>query len=290
MDGAGSSQKYGRIGMAGNLYVVSTPIGNLGDITFRAREILQQVGLIAAEDTRRTRKLLAYFSIRTRLLSYNEHSPDSRITQLLGMLEVMDIALVSDAGSPLISDPGVDLVREAANLNFHVVSIPGPSAVIAALSIAGMPADRFQFVGFPPRRRKERVELFRSLLYLPYTLVLFEAPHRFQRCLGDLIEVLGDRNICVCREMTKMHEEVFRGTVSQAMERFVAPRGEFVIVVAGGVRASEASIGRVAVDQILQRFKASGHTRKEFTDHMAQFHGISRRDAYRAWLSWQEGL
>jgi len=197
------------------LYIVATPIGNLEDITLRALRVLREVGLIAAEDTRTTRKLLNRYDITTPLTSYHEHNRAAKIPILMEALETKDVALVSEAGMPGISDPGYELILEAISAGVPIVPIPGASAVTSSLAISGLPAGEFLFLGFLPRRKGERRDLLESLVEQPYTIVLFEAPHRLQGSLEDVLAVLGDRDIAVCRELTKVHEEVFRDTVSR---------------------------------------------------------------------------
>jgi len=219
------------------LYVVATPIGNLEDISLRALRILREVGLIAAEDTRKTRRLLNAYDIDTPLTSYHEHSKKAKLDHLLGHLEREDLALVSEAGMPGLSDPGYDLVVTAIDRGILVVPVPGPSAVITALVVSGLPTDQFVYVGFLPRRRGQRQRLLSSVSDESRTIVAFEAPHRLGEALADIGEVLGDRRVSVCRELTKVHEEVFRGRISQAREHFAQPRGEFSLVIEGKTRA-----------------------------------------------------
>ncbi len=219
------------------LYVVGTPIGNLEDISLRALRVLREVGLIAAEDTRKTRRLLSAYEVDTPLTSYHEHSNKAKLNQLLGHLEREDVALVSEAGMPGLSDPGYDLVVAAIDRGICVVAVPGPSAVITALVVSGLPTDQFVYVGFLPRRKGQRQRLLVSMCDESRTIVAFEAPHRLTEALTDIGEILGDRRVSVCRELTKVHEEIFRGRVSQAREHFAQPRGEFSLVIEGKTRA-----------------------------------------------------
>jgi len=219
------------------LYVIATPIGNLEDISLRALRLLGEVKLIAAEDTRRTRRLLNAYNIETALTSYHEHSSRGKLDNLLNYLEKEDLALVSEAGMPGLSDPGYDLIVAAVERGISVVPIPGVSAVITALVVSGLPTDQFVYVGFLPRRKGQRQRLLGSIMDEPRTIVAFETPHRLREALGDIEEILGDRRVSVCRELTKVHEEVFRGRVSQAREHFVEPRGEFSVVIEGKTRA-----------------------------------------------------
>ena len=217
----------------GILFVVGTPIGNLEDMTARGTRVLGQVALVAAEDTRVTRRLLSHLGIRVALISYRQHNWQVQLPKLLNALTTSDVAIVCDAGMPVLSDPGNQLVLEAATAGFPVEVVPGASALTAALAVSGFSADAFLFLGFLPRRRKDRRQRLRNTASLPLTLVLFEAPHRVQATLRDMLEELGDRKISVCRELTKLHEEVFRGSVSQALEHLQTPRGEFVLVIQG---------------------------------------------------------
>jgi 16S rRNA (cytidine1402-2'-O)-methyltransferase len=225
----------------GSLYVVATPIGNLGDLSPRAAEILRTVPLVAAEDTRVTKKLLNHIESRARLTSFHENSPPQRIEELLAHLDGADLAMVTDAGSPGISDPGAALVSRAAEAGHTVVTIPGPSSVIAALSVSGFAGDRFLFLGFPPRKSAERRQLFLEHASFTAPIVLFESPHRVTETLTDLAAALPGRRVAICRELTKLHEEVFHGTTEEAAARFGEPRGEFVIVIGPGEAVSEAA-------------------------------------------------
>jgi 16S rRNA (cytidine1402-2'-O)-methyltransferase len=219
------------------LYVIATPIGNLEDISLRALRLLQDVKLIAAEDTRTTRRLLNAYRIKTPLTSYHEHSKRAKLDHLLDYLEKDDLALVSEAGMPGLSDPGYELIVAAIGRGISVVPVPGASAVITALVVSGLPTDQFLYVGFLPRRKGQRQRLLSSIVDEPRTIVAFETPHRLNEALSDIGEILGDRRLSVCRELTKVHEEIFRGRVSQATGHFVEPRGEFSLVIEGKTRA-----------------------------------------------------
>ncbi|MBU0612802.1 16S rRNA (cytidine(1402)-2'-O)-methyltransferase [Patescibacteria group bacterium] len=215
----------------GNLYTVATPIGNLEDITFRAINILKEVNLIACEDTRHTLKLLNHYDISKPLISYHQHSKVSKIDHLIEELKAgKDIAIVTDAGTPGISDPGQVLISKAVEKGIRVIPIPGPSAVIAALSAAGVPTDAFIFLGFLPLK-KGRKRIIESFKDEKRTIVLYESPHRIEKLLGELKDVLEDRKIVVARELTKMFEEIIRGTVSEVQERLKIIKGEFVVIV-----------------------------------------------------------
>jgi 16S rRNA (cytidine1402-2'-O)-methyltransferase len=247
---------------AGTLYVVATPIGNLGDVTLRALETLRSVRLIAAEDTRHTRALLSRFEIHTPLTSYHHHNRAQRLPRLLAELARGDVALVADAGTPAISDPGQELVAAAAAAGHQIVAVPGPSSVAAAVSIAGLDAVPFHFLGFLPRRAPARRRVLAQAATWPGALVLFEAPHRLRALLADLLATLGDRRVAVCGELTKLYEQVHRGTLSEAAAHFerAAPRGEYTLVVAGHVGAAEpaapASPAHLAPAAVRRRFEA----------------------------------
>ena len=219
------------------LYVIATPIGNLEDISLRALRLLREVKLIAAEDTRTTRHLLNAHNIKTPLTSYHEHSKRAKLDYLLNYLENEDLALVSEAGMPGLSDPGYELIIAAIERGISVVPIPGASAVITALVVSGLPTDQFLYLGFLPRRKGQRQRLFSSIVDEPRTIVAFETPHRLKEALSDIEEILGNRRLSVCRELTKVHEEIFRGRVSQAREHFAEPKGEYTLVIEGKTRA-----------------------------------------------------
>jgi len=267
------------------LYVVATPIGNLEDISFRAIRTLKEVGLIAAEDTRKTRILLNRYDIATKLTSYYEHSKQIKTTQLLDrLINGDDIAIVSEAGMPGISDPGYELINAAIEKGITVIPIPGPSAVTTALVVSGLPVSEFTYIGFLPRKKAERKKLLKSIADEPQTIVAFEAPHRIQASLADIKEALGDRRIAVCRELTKLHEEVFRGNISQAIEHFDNPRGEFTLVIEGKT-AEEQTVDVSLIKNELERLKSQGIKAKEATTQVSKKHGITRKQAYDIWLS-----
>ena len=272
------------------LYVVATPIGNLEDVTLRALRVLGEVDLIAAEDTRITRRLLDRHGVRTPLTSYYEHNKRSRLPSLLATLREKDVALVSDAGTPGLSDPGAELVSAAAEAGVTVVPIPGPSAVTSALAVSGLPGDDFVYLGFLPRKRGDRRALLESVSTERRTLVAFETPHRLRSALADVLETLGDRRATVCRELTKLHEEVFRSTVSEALAHFVEPKGEFTLVIEGEVegRAVVEPVDREAAGTLMARLRADGlGARDAVTQAVAEL-GISRRQAYVIWLEAKE--
>lgn len=266
------------------LYLVATPIGNLEDVSQRAIRILGEVGLIAAEDTRRTRRLLAAHGVKTPLTSYHEYNSKSKLPHLIERLAKDDIALVSDAGMPGISDPGYDLVRAAIERQIPIIPVPGPSVLTTALAVSGLPASQFLSLGFLPRRTGQRRRLLESIAAEPRTIVAFEVPHRLQASLSDILETLGDRRISVCRELTKVHEEVFRGTVSGAIEHFAQPKGEFTLVIAGIGRVSKSVEVTDGVREELVRLRAEGVTARDAVAELASMTNISRRALYKAWL------
>lgn len=262
------------------LYLVATPIGNLEDISLRALRVLREVGLIAAEDTRKTRRLLVTYGIKARLISYHEHNKKARLPYLLGQLKERDLALVSEAGTPGISDPGYELVVAAAGEGITVVPVPGPSVVVTALAVSGLPTRQFTFLGFLPRKQSARKRLLESISHEPRTMVAFEAPHRLRATLADMAEVMGERRITVCRELTKLYEEVFRGTVSQAREHFTEPKGEFTLVIEGKIGESTP----VVAVEALQRLRQKRVPAREAVARVAAVTGLPRREVYRAWL------
>jgi 16S rRNA (cytidine1402-2'-O)-methyltransferase len=219
----------------GTLYLVATPIGNLEDMSPRAIRILREAKLIAAEDTRHTRQLLTHFDIHIPLTSYYEHNKLIKQDDILATLSLGDVALVSDAGTPAINDPGYELVKAALASGYPVSPIPGPSAPIAALAASGLPTDAFLYLGYLPRKSSERKEFIQRVAGLPYTMVFLETPHRLLDSLDDLFTIFGDRPMAAARELTKLHEEFIRGTISEIKEHFITnePRGEFTLVIAG---------------------------------------------------------
>ncbi|MFQ6058424.1 MAG: 16S rRNA (cytidine(1402)-2'-O)-methyltransferase [Anaerolineae bacterium] len=271
----------------GTLYVVATPIGNLEDITLRALRILGEVDLIAAEDTRTTRKLLTHHGIHTPLTSYHEHSGPAKRAQLLEALGEKDVALVSEAGMPGLSDPGYKLIREAIERGIPVVPIPGPSALVTALAISGLPTDSFLYLGFLPRRQGERRRLLESVANESRTLVAFEAPHRLQASLRDMADILGNRQVAIAREMTKLFEEVWRGSLREALAHFeeTPPRGEFTLVIAG---AEERAWNEDQVREALTRLRGEGLAGKEAVKQVAELARWPRREVYRLWLETKE--
>jgi 16S rRNA (cytidine1402-2'-O)-methyltransferase len=265
------------------LYIVATPIGNLEDISLRAIRVLGEVGLIAAEDTRRTKRLLNKYEIKKPLTSYHEHNKITKLDYLLDKLTEIDVALVSDAGMPGISDPGYELVSAAVAGGIKVVPIPGPSSLITALAVAALPADRFLYIGFLATKSGERKKQLETVAAEAGSILALETPHRLRAALADILTTLGDRRISVCRQLTKLHEEVFRGTVSAALEHFTSPRGEFVLVIDGAAEQKEKEITPQIINR-LEELKKEGKKAREATAQLAQESGISRRLLYRVWL------
>jgi 16S rRNA (cytidine1402-2'-O)-methyltransferase len=266
---------------AGGLYLVATPIGNLGDITLRALETLAGVDLIACEDTRITRRLTERYGIARQLTPYHEHNAAVARPKILQQLaQGASVALVSDAGTPLISDPGYKLVREACAAGFGVIALPGPSSVLTALSVAALPTDRFYFEGFLPPKRTARRTRLTELARLDATLVLFESGNRVQDTLADLAEIMGAREAAICREMTKMHEEVSRATLTELAQSAATleTRGEFVLVI--GPRAEGSQI--MSTDEVdnLLRDRLSRDSVKDAVAHAVEVSGRPRREIY----------
>jgi 16S rRNA (cytidine1402-2'-O)-methyltransferase len=271
--------------MTATLYVVATPLGNLGDLSPRAAEILRRVSVVAAEDTRRTRGLLTHLGVAPTLLSFHAHSDERRLETVLEILrEGRDVALVSDAGTPGVSDPGAELVAEARAAGAPVVPVPGPSAVATALSAAGLPADRYLFLGFVPRKGGERARLLARAAAEEWSVVLFEAPTRLGALLHDLARVAGpDRPATVARELTKLHEELRAGTLGELADYYSEhePRGEITLVLAGtGAPAPQEDRTEEAAEHAAELL-AEGLSRREVARRLTESHGLSRNDAYR---------
>jgi 16S rRNA (cytidine1402-2'-O)-methyltransferase len=271
--------------MAGTLYVVATPLGNLDDLSTRASAVLGRVAVVAAEDTRRTRGLLSHLGASPQLLSYHAHSKDRRMETLLQILaDGRDVALVSDAGTPAVSDPGPELVAAAREAGITVVPIPGPSAVAAALSAAGLRGDRYLFLGFIPRKGAERTRLLARAAAEEWSVVLFEAPPRLTDLLQDLAAVAGaGRRALVARELTKLHEELRFGTLDELGDYYSEhpPRGELTVVIEGtGAPPDPPDRTEDAVEQAALLL-AEGMTRREVARRLSETHGLSRNDAYR---------
>jgi 16S rRNA (cytidine1402-2'-O)-methyltransferase len=268
--------------MPGTLYLVATPIGNLADITHRAIDILSNVALIACEDTRHTRKLLQHYGIATKTISYHEHNEQERARQLIELLrDGQDIAVVSDAGTPSISDPGFRLVRAAIENDVPVAPVPGPSALISALTAAGLPTDEFFFGGFLPPRSNARRSKLGELRSLPATLVFYEAPHRLAETLKDAYEALGEREAVVARELTKIHEEIKRDRLSVLAEHYAReePRGEIVLLIDRNILNEVTP--KESVASLVDQFERDGLDHRAALKKVARELGLSRAEAYR---------
>ena len=270
----------------GKLYVVGTPIGNLDDLTFRSLATLKKVALIAAEDTRHTGKLLQHFDISTPQISYHEHNRLSRLDELLNILsQGQDIALVTDAGMPGISDPGYELIKACIEAKIEVVPIPGVTAVITALAVSGLPTERFCFEGFLPGKEKLRQERLESLKTETRTMVFYEAPHKLIKTLEDLRETFGPtRKIVLGRELTKLYEEIWRGTVAEAINLYLAnktPKGEFTIVVMGNNRFDTIQLSDEELKRELKQIIEGGVNRSQASRQLAQVTNLSRSRLYK---------
>ena len=279
--------------MQGKLYLCATPIGNLEDITLRVLRTLKEADLIAAEDTRHSIKLLNHFDIKTPMTSYHEFNKVEKARYLVDkMREGTNVALITDAGTPGISDPGEELVRQCYEAGIEVTSLPGPAACITALTISGMATRRFAFEAFLPSDKKEKQEIFEELKKETRTIILYEAPHRLVRTLSELLENLGDRRISVCRELTKTHETVFRTTVLEALSYYETeePRGECVLVIEGKNRLEiqqeqERSWEAVSIEEHMKRYLDGGTDKKEAMKLVAKDRGMKKRDVYQYLLN-----
>ncbi|MDP3878713.1 MAG: 16S rRNA (cytidine(1402)-2'-O)-methyltransferase [Dehalococcoidales bacterium] len=265
------------------LYVVATPIGNLEDISRRALRILGEVKLIAAEDTRKTRRLLTTYDIKTPMTSYYEHNKLSKLDYILDFLEKEDVALVSEAGTPGISDPGYELILAAIQRKLPVVPVPGPSVIITALTVSGLPTDKFTYLGFLPRKTGARQRLLETIVNEPSTIIILEAPHRLVASLQDILNIFGDREMAVCRELTKLHEEVFRGRISQAIAHFTEPRGEFTLVIEGRKEKDKPQLTE-DIEQRLRQMRLSGATAREAVARVAGETNLPKKELYRTWV------
>jgi len=270
----------------GVLYLVSTPIGNLEDLTLRALRILREVPRIACEDTRRTRKLLARYSISTTVVSYHRFNEDRVVAQLIrGLFAGQNLALVTDGGTPSVSDPGFSLVRAATAQGIPVVPLPGASASLAALVASGLPSNAFSFLGFLPHRSSERRRFLESFRDRPETLVFFDSPRRVASSLAEMAVIFGDRSAAVCREMTKVHEEFLRGKLAQLAERLKPGpvRGEVTLVVAGASpRASQHADDATLREEVDREVLVAGKTRRDAVRTVARTRGLTKRLVYRA--------
>jgi len=268
--------------MVGVLYIVPTPIGNLEDITLRALRVLREVALIAAEDTRTTGRLLAHYGISTPQISYHEHNKLARLGEILAALRTGDVALVSDAGTPGLSDPGYELIRAAIEAGVRIVPLPGASALLPALVASGLPTERFTYLGFLPRARSARRATLEQTRNLPHTLVIYEAPHRLIETLTDLLEIYGPRQVAIARELTKLFEEIWRGPLDVALEHFTQnpPRGEITLVVAGAAPQGPRLWTEEEVRAALRERLTRGESRSAAARAVAEASGWPRRRVY----------
>lgn len=276
----------------GTLYLCATPIGNLEDMTFRVIRILKEVDLIAAEDTRNSIKLLNHFDIHTPMTSYHEYNKiDKGRTLVRRLLEGQNIALITDAGTPGISDPGEELVRMCRDAGVTVTSLPGACACVTALTISGLPTRRFCFEAFLPTDKKERKKVLEELLEETRTTIIYEAPHRLKKTLQELYEALGDRRLTVCRELTKKHETAFETTLGEAVDYYgqQEPKGECVLVIEGRSRASmeeekQMSFQEMSIEEHMKLYEDQGMDRKEAMKQVAKDRGVGKREIYQALL------
>lgn len=278
--------------MAGQLYLCATPIGNLEDMTFRVIRILKEVDLIAAEDTRNSMKLMNHFEIKTKMTSYHEYNKVDKARYLVDkMQQGMNIALITDAGTPGISDPGEELVRQCHEAGITVTSLPGACAAITALTISGQSTRRFAFEAFLPTDKKERKKILSSLENETRTIILYEAPHRLLKTLGELYEVLGNRKLTICKELTKKHEKAFLTTIEEAKAFYETeePRGEYVLLIEGKSfkeleKESQEEFAKYTIQEHMEQYLAGGMDKKQAMKQVAKDRGISKRDVYQALL------
>ena len=271
--------------MSGNLYLVATPIGNLDDITLRALKILKEVDIIAAEDTRHTLKLLNHFEISKPLISYYKQTEKHKGEIILNkLIDGKNIALVSDAGTPVISDPGEEIVKLAIEHNIKIIPIPGACACISSLIASGISASSFSFFGFLPVNTKDKINKLNEIKDYTNTLIFYEAPHKLINTLNIIKEVLGNRNIVLCRELTKIHEEFIRGSISDILENFTTPRGEFVIIVQGcdkKVNSELDLLNELSLNEHYEYYNNKGLTKKEIIKHIAKDRNVSKNEIYK---------
>lgn len=274
----------------GTLYLVATPIGNLEDMSPRAVRTLCEARLIAAEDTRVTRKLLTHFDLHTPLTSYFEHNKMAKLDKILAALTEGDVALVSDAGTPTINDPGFELVQAVLSQGHSICPIPGPSAPLAALTASGLPTNSFLYLGYLPRKSSERKALAGQIGNLSYTLIFLESPHRLLGALKDLEFSLGDRQIAIARELTKVHEEIWRGTISSAIEHFTQnePRGEFTLVLTGKTKSENQKWTEDKLMTTIKNGLKFGESPSTLAKRLAQESGWERKEIYKRITSMQE--
>lgn len=278
--------------MAGMLYICATPIGNLEDITLRVLRVLREADLIAAEDTRNSIKLLNHFDIKTPMTSYHEYNKYDKAKTLVQKMEAgLNVALITDAGTPAISDPGEELVKQCHEAGIEVTSLPGPSAFVTALTLSGRPTGRFCFEAFLPYDKKERAAVLEELKRETRTIILYEAPHRLKKTVQELFDTLGDRPVSLCRELTKKHEENFRTTLSGAIEHYQQqePKGEFVLVIEGAnpQTVKQEALGgllSMSIPEHVKWYMEQGMDKKEAMKQAAKDRGVGKREIYQALL------
>jgi 16S rRNA (cytidine1402-2'-O)-methyltransferase len=274
--------------MIGTLYLVATPIGNLQDISFRALEVLKSVDLIACEDTRRTIKLLNHFSIKKKLVSYHEHNENERAEELAKLLKQgKSIAVVSDAGTPAVCDPSFRLVQKAHEIGARVVPVPGAVALINALIVSGLPTDSFFFGGFLPSKKSDRRKRLEEVKPISATLIFYETPHRIEKSLTDCLEVLGNRNAALVRELTKLHEEIIRGNLQSLIEilQQKSVKGEIVLVIDRRQGLDLEKLRQKTLPQRVAELESEGWERKNALKKAAKEFGLSKSEAYQIWQS-----
>lgn len=273
--------------MKGKLYIVATPIGNLEDITLRAINILKDVDIIAAEDTRHTLKLLNHLKISKPLISYHRHNEDVKSELLINkLLEGNDIALVSDAGTPAISDPGEEIVKEAIKSNIEIVPIPGACAAITALVASGMDTKEFIFLGFLPVNKKLRKNKLEEIKNINKTIILYEAPHKLINTLGDLKEIIGERRITVAKELTKIHEKFYRGNIEEILNLIQAPKGEYIIILQGEetINNKDDFFKDMTIEEHYKYYEKKGYTKKEIIKYIAKDRQVSKNEIYKNFI------
>lgn len=275
--------------MQGELYIVATPIGNLEDITLRAIKVLREADIIAAEDTRHTLKLLNHLEISKPLISYHRHNEEIKTEELINkLLEGKKIALVSDAGTPVISDPGGEIVKEAINHNIKIIPIPGPCALITALIASGIDAKEFTFIGFLPQNKKNRKEKLEQIEKEERTTILYEAPHKLMQTLEDLKPVLNTRKVVLARELTKIHEEYKTGTIEQLQKEIANPKGEYVIIIEkNGKKQKELELeqlNNLSLEKHYQYYEQKGFDKKEIIKQVAKDRNVSKNEIYQKFL------
>lgn len=274
--------------MSGKLYLVATPIGNLEDITLRAINVLKEVDVIAAEDTRHTLKLLNHLELKKKLISYHRHNEESRASELINiLLNDKNIALVSDAGTPAICDPGEEIVKQAIENNIDIIPIPGACALINALIVSGMPTNEFSFYGFLPLNKKNRKEKLEAIRKESKTVVLYEAPHKLLNTLNDISDILGkDVNIVLAKELTKIHEEFIRGKIEDIIKNINEVKGEFIIIIEGNSNQEkdEREINQLTLEEHYKKYELKGLSKKEIIKKVAKDRNVSKNEVYQYFL------